>query len=152
MDFVSNTGVYCLIIKLTQRRHIKIGCLGAFHFSAGFYVYVGSAQSNLERRIERHLRQKKKIHWHIDYLLRYGQLVSVYTYAGEKDKECILSHKIGNIKNAVVPAKGFGSSDCPCTSHLYFFPDDPDSEISALKIKMKLSKCTLQNQANSIST
>lgn len=146
MDFASNTGVYCLVVKLLQRAHIRIGSLGAFCFPAGFYVYVGSAQSNLERRIERHLRQKKKMRWHIDYLLRYGQVVSVCTYTGEKDKECMLSHKIGNIKNAVVPVKGFGSSDCSCNSHLYFFQDDPDSEISELNIKMKISKCKLQNQ------
>ncbi|MFN3532049.1 MAG: GIY-YIG nuclease family protein [Candidatus Brocadia sp.] len=131
MDFASNTGVYCLVVQLLQRSHIRIGCLGTFHFPAGFYVYVGSAQGNLKRRIERHLRQKKRIHWHIDYLLRHGQIVSVYTYAGKKDKECMLSHKIGNIKNAVVPVKGFGSSDCSCHSHLYFFPDEPDPEIFA---------------------
>ncbi|MCF6156375.1 MAG: GIY-YIG nuclease family protein [Candidatus Brocadia sp.] len=135
MDFTSDTGVYCLVVKLLQRAHIRIGCLGTFHFSAGFYAYVGSAQSNLERRIKRHLRQKKKMHWHIDYLLRYGQVVSVCTYTGEKDKECILSRKIGNIKNAVVPVRGFGSSDCSCNSHLYFFQDDPYPEMSVLNIK-----------------
>jgi Uri superfamily endonuclease len=137
MDFASNTGVYCLIIKLLQRCHIKIGCLGTFHFPAGFYVYVGSAQNNLKRRIGRHLRQEKKIRWHIDYLLRYGEVASVHTYAGGRDMECVLSHKIGNLKDASLPVKGFGSSDCSCYSHLYFFQDDPALRISSLIIKMK---------------
>lgn len=135
MDFALNSGVYCLVIQLLQRSHIRIGCLGTFHFPAGFYVYAGSAQNNLERRIERHLRQKKKIHWHIDYLLGYGRIVSVYTYAGKKDKECMLSRKIGTMKNAVVPVKGFGSSDCSCNSHLYFFQNKPDLETFGSGIK-----------------
>ena len=135
--------MYCLIVQLSQKRHIKIGCLGTFRFPAGFYVYVGSAQNNLERRIERHLRQEKKVHWHIDYLLRYGQVVSVHTYAGEKDMECMLSHKIGNMKDASVAVKGFGSSDCSCNSHLYFFQDDPEPVISRFNIKMKISNLHL---------
>ncbi|MBW7898783.1 hypothetical protein B188_11770 [Candidatus Brocadiaceae bacterium B188] len=128
----SNTGIYCLIIQLLQKYSITIGCLGTFCFPAGFYVYVGSAQNSLERRIERHLRRKKKTRWHVDYLLRYGQVIYVHTYAGKKDMECMLSNKIENIKNATAPVKGFGSSDCPCYSHLYFFRHFP--MISRLKI------------------
>ena len=74
------------------------------------------------------------MHWHIDYLLHYGQVSCVHTYAAEKNAECMLSQKIGNIKNAVIPVSGFGSSDCACASHLYFFQDNPDSRISRLKI------------------
>lgn len=134
MNHALTKGIYCLTIKLVKRCNIQIGCLGAFPFPRGFYVYVGSAQNNLEDRIERHLRQDKKMHWHIDYLLHYGQVTCVYTYAGEKNAECMLSQKIGNIKNAVILVSGFGSSDCSCASHLYFFRDNPDSRISRLKI------------------
>ena len=74
------------------------------------------------------------MHWHIDYLLHYGQVICVHTYAAEKNAECILSQKIGNIKNAVILVSGFGSSDCSCASHLYFFritliPDYPSSRL-----------------------
>ena len=94
----------------------------------------GSAQNNLEGRIERHLRRDKKMHWHIDYLLHYGQVICVHTYAAEKNAECILSQKIGNIKNAEILVSGFGSSDCSCAAHLYFFritltPDYPGSRL-----------------------
>lgn len=132
MDFAPNTGIYCLIIRLRQGCRIKIGCLGTFHFPAGFYVYAGSAQNNLERRIERHLRQEKKMRWHVDYVLRYGHVVSVHTYAGKKHMECVLSNEIGSMKGASLPVKGFGSSDCSCNSHLYFFRHAPT--ISRLKI------------------
>ncbi|MBI2471886.1 MAG: GIY-YIG nuclease family protein [Planctomycetes bacterium] len=134
MRFVLNKGIYCLTIKLVKKYNIEIGCLGTFRFPGGFYVYVGSAQNNLEGRIERHLRQDKKMHWHIDYLLHYGQVTSVHTYTGEKDMECMLSRKIGHIKNAMIPVNNFGSSDCSCASHLYFFQDNPDFRISRIKI------------------
>ncbi len=132
MGFASNSGVYFLVIKLRHRRLIKIGCLGTFYFPDGFYVYVGSAQNNLERRIERHLRQEKKMRWHIDYVLRYGHVVSVHTYACKKHMECVLSNKIGSMRGASLPVKGFGSSDCSCNAHLYFFRHAP--MISRLKI------------------
>ncbi|MCR4318851.1 MAG: GIY-YIG nuclease family protein [Candidatus Brocadiaceae bacterium] len=129
-----NKGIYCLTIKLLKKHNIRVGCLGTFRFPRGFYVYVGSAQNNLEDRIERHLRQDKKMHWHIDYLLHYGQVTCVHTYAGEKHTECMLSQKIRNIKNVQILVNGFGSSDCSCTSHLYFFQDNPDFRISRLRI------------------
>lgn len=137
MEFLLNKGLYCLIIKLLQTYDIKIGCLGTFSFPVGFYVYAGSAQNNLERRIERHLQREKKLHWHIDYLLHYGQVVCVNTYAGEKNEECKLNRKIGNIKNATVLVKGFGSSDCSCISHLHFFQDNPG--IKAFEFQNKVS-------------
>lgn len=121
----SKKGVYCLVVQLLRRHSLEIGRLGAFLFPAGFYVYVGSAQGNLEHRIRRHLRQEKKMRWHIDYLLPYGRVVSVHTYAGEKQKECLLSREIGKMRDASVPVKGFGSSDCTCNAHLYYFRHAP---------------------------
>ena len=138
MNHALTKGIYYLTIKLVKKCNIQVGYLGNFCFPRGFYVYVGSAQNNLEDRIERHLRRDKKIHWHIDYLLYYGQVTCVHTYAAEKNAECILSQKIGNIKNAEILVSGFGSSDCSCTSHLYFFRDNPDSRISRLKINETL--------------
>lgn len=132
MNHTLKKGIYCLVVRLIRNCYIKIGCLGTFRFPAGFYVYVGSAQNNLERRIQRHLRRKKEFHWHIDYLLHYGNIISVRKYAGKKDAECVLSRKIRNIKNAVLLIKGFGSSDCTCLSHLYFFHDDPCPKLSGM--------------------
>lgn len=129
---ILNKGIYCLIIKVRRARNIKIGRLGTFHFSTGFYVYLGSAQNSMKHRIKRHLQKEKKLRWHIDYLLQYAEVTDIYQYAGIKAAECILSHKIGSLKNAVTPVKGFGSSDCSCVSHLYFFRRNP--------------KNTLQNQ------
>ncbi len=129
---VLKKGIYGLVVRVLQRSSLEIGRLGTFDFPAGFYVYVGSAQNNLEHRIKRHLQREKKVRWHIDYLLPYGRVVSVHTYAGEKKKECVLSRKIGKMRDASAPVKGFGSSDCSCYSHLYFFQHAP--VISRLRI------------------
>ncbi|WP_296804597.1 DUF123 domain-containing protein, partial [uncultured Methanobrevibacter sp.] len=55
-------GCYCLIIKLSNSSKIKIGKkLGEIDFTKGHYVYVGSAMNSLESRINRHLRDEKKL-------------------------------------------------------------------------------------------
>tara|TARA_Y100000310_G_scaffold338891_1_gene429827 strand:- start:787 stop:1167 length:381 start_codon:yes stop_codon:yes gene_type:complete len=116
-------GVYCLIINLIRDKTIKIGKLGSINFKKGYYCYVGSALNNLEKRIQRHKSKKKKFHWHIDYFLRYGKIIDVIKIETTKRKECILSRKIN--KKANYKIQNFGSSDCKCSSHLYFFNKKP---------------------------
>jgi Uri superfamily endonuclease len=84
----------------------------------------------LEGRIARHLRKKKKLYWHIDYLLKYssegrrllgrvpsGKIIKIERFPGKK-AECKL-HKNTLIKmNGENFIKGFGSSDCGCGGHL----------------------------------
>ena len=60
---------YQLFINVTKEINLKVGKLGRFIFPTGTYVYTGSAKKNIDKRIERHLSKKKKLHWHIDYLL-----------------------------------------------------------------------------------
>ena len=60
---------YQLFINVTKEIDLKIGKLGRYLFPVGCYVYTGSAKKNINKRIERHLSKKKKLHWHIDYLL-----------------------------------------------------------------------------------
>ena len=62
-------GIYILVVSVEQNIEVTVGSLGNVSFTKGFYAYVGSAQKNLEKRIERHLRKKKRKFWHIDYLL-----------------------------------------------------------------------------------
>ena len=63
-------GSYLLLIELKDKETIQIGKLGKIDFMKGFYVYIGSAINGLEQRINRHLRKEKKLHWHIDFLLK----------------------------------------------------------------------------------
>ena len=119
------SGIYHLIIKIPRKKEIQIGRLGVFLFPKGFYVYTGSAQINLEKRVTRHLSHEKRNHWHIDYLLQYGEITSVFTVEGLKSKECVLSNKIAVTLGGKIVADNFGSSDCKCTTHLYFFEHIP---------------------------
>ncbi|MGR3220962.1 MAG: GIY-YIG nuclease family protein [Candidatus Anammoxibacter sp.] len=118
-------GIYNLIIYLDKARNIEIGKLGRFDFQKGFYVYTGSSQNSLQKRIKRHLSTKKKLHWHIDYLLKLGDIINVLVIESLKKDECTLSNEIGLLCDAQIVATGFGSSDCTCRTHLYFFKKQP---------------------------
>ena len=123
-DYMQIGGIYALIIKLSKKQEIKIGRLGTFVFPKGYYVYTGSAQNGLEKRINRHLSSEKKLHWHIDYLLCYAKVIKVVRYVGRKD-ECELNNMTGQITGATQIVKKFGSSDCNCVTHLYYFENMP---------------------------
>jgi Uri superfamily endonuclease len=110
-------GVYVLLIEMPRSVRIKVGALGDLDFPPGFYAYCGSALGGLRARVNRHLRGKKKIQWHVDYLLEKGRVRRVL-YAMTNDRlECQLAAGLEHIfKNY----PGFGASDCHCTSHLFF--------------------------------
>jgi Uri superfamily endonuclease len=113
-------GVYLLVINLKKNSKIKIGKLGKIAFPKGFYVYVGSALNNLQARVARHLSSKKKLRWHIDYLLASpnAEVEMVITRQTEKRIECEVNEIIQKFGK---PVEKFGSSDCKCKSHLTYF-------------------------------
>ena len=121
---IQKGGIYKLVINLSKDEEIKIGKLGTFVFPEGFYVYTGSAQNGLEKRINRHLSSNKKFHWHIDYLLTYAKVIKVLRYVGRKD-ECKLNSMTEQSSGATQIAKKFGASDCNCVTHLYYFKNIP---------------------------
>jgi Uri superfamily endonuclease len=114
--------VYVLIIRLEKTKAIKIGSVGEQVFQKGMYAYTGSAQSNFHKRIERHLRRKKKLFWHIDYLLNNENTIvlKIFFKLGIKKGECNLAGLISK-KGKAIPR--FGSSDCKCKSHLIRIED-----------------------------
>jgi sugar fermentation stimulation protein A len=116
-------GAYQLHLRIDKSVRIKVGKLGTFLFPAGRYVYTGSALNGLENRLARHFRKRKKLHWHIDYLLRYARIESVRVVKTDRRIECELNRQVLNRPNAKIIAKGFGSSDCSCPSHLVYLGD-----------------------------
>ena len=112
------TGIYCLIIKIKEDINIKIGALGRKQFTKGKYVYVGSAQNNLEKRVSRHLSINKKMHWHIDFLLAYPDVAieKVFYRNTSKEQECKTASLLSQCEK---PVQNFGSSDCRCKTHLF---------------------------------
>ncbi len=111
-------GIYLLHIVVERSQEIAVGALGRIAFPAGSYVYVGSAQSGLEKRIARHLRRRKTRHWHIDYLLsaRRVKVLDVLSAEAERSEECEVARLLAAMAQ---PVRGFGSSDCRCTGHLF---------------------------------
>ena len=110
-------GSYVLLIYLDRDRNVHIGRLGKISFKKGFYTYIGSALNGLDQRIKRHIRKDKKVHWHIDFFLKYGKVIEVFYKEGQVSKECNIA-KIFNEKLLSIPK--FGSSDCRCMSHLFY--------------------------------
>ena len=114
-------GSYVLLISLLEDITITIGRLPAKHFGQGYYAYVGSAMSGLKARLDRHLRGNKKLRWHIDYLLQKASITSIIFCETERKVECDIAQALRLQFDSVT---GFGSSDCRCSSHLFFTSDD----------------------------
>jgi sugar fermentation stimulation protein A len=117
-------GSYLVILEIPRTRTIETGALGAPRYEAGWYVYAGSAQKNLSLRIRRHLRKiRKKRHWHIDYLSPYAARITAYPVCSYRNLECELAGALEKSGGRGIP--GFGSSDCRCKSHLFYFQNPP---------------------------
>lgn len=114
-------GIYNLLIELDRGRRLKVGMLGTFWFPKGYYIYTGSSQNNMEKRLARHLSRRKKMHWHIDYLLKVAKVIKIIKHTGLKNDECRINRKITELPNTKIIAQGFGSSDCKCKTHLLHF-------------------------------
>ena len=106
---------YQLLIEVAVPVRVVVGCLGVFDFPAGLYCYTGSARRNFEARIERHLSAKKRLRWHIDYLLT-APGVRILDVKRRDADECL----VNQATEGSVPVPGFGASDCRsgCGSHL----------------------------------
>lgn len=113
-------GVYVLLIEMERPGAIQVGKRLCIHFQGGFYGYVGSALNGLGARLARHLGDDKKYHWHIDYLLDRAMVRTVIYAPTVEKKECSLARELAF---RLSPVTGFGSSDCRCSSHLFFYPD-----------------------------
>ena len=126
-SFGKRTGSYVLILKLDRNTAIPVGRLGAIQFPTGYYIYAGSAfgPGGLKSRVGRHLKRSKKCRWHIDYLRRFAEVKEIwYTFHPEK-VECRWSEIFQTMRGVRIICPGFGSSDCRCESHLFFFIKKP---------------------------
>jgi len=119
----TDRGSYILVLELSEDRHITVGAEGGISFPKGFYLYVGSAMTNLTARIERHLRLRKRFHWHIDWLRSYATVRAALPIRSSVRLECDIAKESSMVADWSVP--GFGCSDCSCRSHLFAMKDDP---------------------------
>ena len=114
-------GTYILLIRLTKAQKIKPGKLPEADYKKGTYLYVGRARTGLSARLNRHIRSQKKLFWHIDYLLQKSEIAAIWIRQ-DYFAECHTADEIRNFLPAAAKAiHGFGSSDCRCRSHLFYF-------------------------------
>jgi Uri superfamily endonuclease len=117
-------GVYTLIIRSAQPRRIEIGGRPLVFLERGLHLYTGSAlgrgSTSLEGRISRHLSREKKNFWHIDWVLSSSpvSVVSVIFAKTTSKMECRVNTSLLKEPRIRVLARGVGSSDCNCESHL----------------------------------
>ena len=110
-------GSYVILIRLPKAETITIGSLSDVYFPRGYYAYVGSALGGVKSRLNRHLKQSKKLHWHIDYLLQKASITDIIIGESEGRVECAMAQALSAQFNSI---PGFGSSDCHCPSHLFY--------------------------------
>ena len=117
-------GSYILVLENKEDSKIQIGALDNKNFPKGYYLYVGSAMNNLDKRIKRHYRKRKKQHWHIDYLTKGEmEVIEDYKFRRSDRIESQLSRKIEAIAERSID--GFGASDSREASHLHYFSENP---------------------------
>jgi len=124
-------GTYALICRLSHQADIVVGRLGRVQFAPGWYVYVGSARGpgGLAARVARHLREEKRTHWHIDYLLPQATVIEVWARRGTERLECPWARALAQADGASIVPRGFGSTDCRCPGHLIHFVHPPEAHL-----------------------
>jgi len=132
MDNIADFGCYQIILKLTEKKRVRIGALGILTFHPGYYVYTGRAKRGLAARVARHKRKSgKRKFWHIDYLLPVSAMVRIVLFPGRLD-ECIINKDLLNETSDARLVRKFGSSDCKCPGHLIWMETLPHYDKKAL--------------------
>ena len=125
---------------MKKSEKLNIGHLHNMHrFKKGYYVYIGSAMNSLVPRLNRHLSDEKKMHWHIDYLLKSPDchIRDILFNISEERIECALAESISKDGEEI---PGFGCSDCSCSSHLIYFKRKRDALASTRNAYEKIDK------------
>ena len=122
---MNDSGTYALVIALGVGLRLRAGRLGIHSLTSGYYVYTGSALGGLSGRLRYHLKLEKRLHWHIDYLLREAAVAQVWYALGQLRLECTWNAIVRGLPGAISSIPGFGALDCQCSSHLTYFQTIP---------------------------
>ena len=116
-------GTYALLLCSSSDAEIGVGRLGKMRLQSGFYVYVGSGfgPGGVRARVNHHLHYSSRPHWHIDYLRPRANVEEVWLCHDRKRREHLWARVLSSVPGIMVPMAGFGSSDCSCPAHLFFF-------------------------------
>ena len=128
---VTKTGTYIVVLRSHQAKTIQIGKLAPFDIKKGYYLYIGSAfgSGGVIARLKHHAKVSKRPHWHLDYLRAETNFYAAYAEYSSKKEECNWASILAGMALSTEPLKGFGSSDCDCRTHLFYF----SSQLKVLK-------------------
>jgi Uri superfamily endonuclease len=120
-------GTYALLLASQKTGRLDIGRLGTLALTSGVYIYVGSAfgPGGLAARIRHHTQIAARPHWHIDYLRAACDLIGIWFTTAATRREHSWAAAVARLAGAGVPLPGFGSSDCQCAAHLFWFQRPP---------------------------
>ncbi len=119
-------GTYLLCFRIEESLRLPVGRLGEHLLTPGVYVYVGSAfgPGGLGARLRRHLRQEKRVHWHIDHLTVRAPVSGVIAVKWAR-LEARWAGRLCHHPAASAPIQGFGAGDArsgECKVHLFALP------------------------------
>ena len=135
-------GSYILLMELPEEQRITVGRWKTIHFPSSHYAYVGSAMSGIESRLKRHLRPDKKLHWHIDYLLRKASIKDIVICKTGDRVECTIAQALDSNLDCI---PGFGCGDCKCHSHLFFSAEGMKPKVMAILNSLGMKPKLMQN-------
>ena len=144
-NIVSVHGTYLLLLECGKQAELSIGKLGNMTTEPGYYLYVGSAfgPGGIQARVRHHRKTAARPHWHIDYLRAVAELVDAWcVYGSHCEHEW--ANSLMRSEAATMPLKRFGSSDCDCATHLFYFRRRPLKTTLEKLLKNKLE--TIDNQ------
>jgi Uri superfamily endonuclease len=136
----SQSGTYAIVLKPVAKRSIQVGKLGMLRIQTGYYVYVGSAfgPGGLKARIAHHRSVSHRSRWHIDYLRAAAEIREVWYSYDPGAREHQWAETLAAAKESTMPFPGFGSSDCNCLSHLYYFKSKPTIASFRRRLRTKI--------------
>ena len=135
----SQLGTYALVLTSHKTSLVGIGSLGTLELQPGFYVYVGSAfgAGGLAARIGHHTQIAARPHWHIDYLRAACDLIEIWFTTEAARREHSWAGAVARLPGAGVPMPGFGSSDCQCAAHLFWFQRPPPVRVFRQRVRTR---------------
>ncbi len=120
---LSDSGLYLYLLHNECNQVIEVADNGEMDFPKGYYLYVGSAETELSKRLARHSRKRKGMQLHIDYLRNETSVAGSWPVRNKSIIECELAQMVSTIADSSV--NRFGCSYCNCSSHLFYFKNDP---------------------------
>jgi len=107
-----------LLVRLDKEFLDKVGSLGMVKLDKGLYIYVGSAKGGFLKRLKRYcMKNIRKPHWHIDYLLVHGKALGAYIIPNEYLSEAHIVNSLLRILEQATPR--FGATDTKDLTHLF---------------------------------